>query len=81
MLFFFSRVQDMTCLNFKKSARGDTSKDGFDFEDQYYDVEHTGESIDTLIASKGEGTVDNDDSDKDLEANFKRERKNRKIIA
>ena len=49
----------------QKSARGYTSKDGSDFKDQHYDVEHTGESIDIPIASRGEGIVEDDDSDQD----------------
>jgi len=54
------------------SARGNTSKDGSYLEDQDYVVKHTGESIDTLVASRGEDIVENDDSDQDSEANFKR---------
>ena len=55
----------------KKSARGNTSKDGSNFEDQDYDVERTSKYIDTPIASRGKGIVENDDSDQDSEANFK----------
>ena len=55
----------------KKSARGNTSKDGSDFKDQDHNVEHTEKSIDTPIANRGEGTVQNDDSNQDSEANFK----------
>jgi len=56
----------------KKSAWGNTSKDRSDFEDQDYDVEHTDELIDTPVASRGEGIIENDDSDQDSKANFKR---------
>jgi len=56
----------------KKSTRGNTSKDGSDFEDQDYDVEHTVESINTAVVSRGEGIVENDDNGKDSKANFKR---------
>ena len=67
---------------FIKSARGNISKDGSDFEDRDDDVEHTGEFIDTPITSRGEDAVKNDDSDQDSEANFKRRgRKKRKIVA
>jgi len=67
---------------FKKSARGNISKDGSDFEDRDDDVEHTGEFIDTFVTSRGEGVVENDDSDQDSKANFKRRgRKKRKIVA
>ena len=59
----------------KKSAGGDNSMDGSDFEDQDYDVEHIGEFIDTHVASRGEGIIKNDDSDQDSEANFKRRRR------
>jgi len=67
---------------FKKSARGNISKDGSDFKDRDDDVEHTGEFIDTPVASTGEGVIENDNSDQDSEANFKRYgRKKRKIVA
>ena len=62
-LLFFSIVQRHDSSKSKKSARGNTSKDGSYFEDQDYDVEHIGKSIDSPIASRGEGTVENDDSD------------------
>ena len=66
----------------KKSARGNTSKDRTDFEDQDDDIKHTDEFIDIPIASRGEGIVENDDTDQDSEANFKRRgRKKCKIIA
>ena len=67
---------------FKKSARDNISKDGSDFEDRDDDVEHTGEFIDTPIASRGEDIIENDDSDQDSEANLKRcGRKKCKIVA
>ena len=56
----------------KKNRRGNTSKDGSDFEDQDSDVERTGEYLDTPAADRGGDTIDNDDSDQDSEANFKR---------
>ena len=66
----------------KKNAKGNISKDGSDLEDRDDDVEHTGEFIDTPVASKGEGVVETDDSDQDSETNFKRRgRKKRKIVA
>jgi len=56
----------------KKKRRGNTSNDGSDFEDQDSDVERTGEPLDTPIGDRGGKTIDNDDSDQDSEANFKR---------
>ena len=65
----------------KKNTRGNTSKDGSDFENQDYDIEHTGEYIDTPVASRAEGIIENDDSYCDLRANFKRRgRKKGKIF-
>jgi len=65
----------------KKSTGGNPLKVGSDFEDQDYDVEHIGEFIDTSVASRRDDIIENDDSDKDLEANFKHPRcKKRKII-
>ncbi|KAJ8435025.1 hypothetical protein Cgig2_013675 [Carnegiea gigantea] len=55
----------------KKSRRGNTSKDGSDFEDQDSDAERTGESLDTTVADRGGDIIDSDDSDQDSEANFK----------
>ena len=67
---------------FKKSARGNISKNGSDFQDRDDDVEHTGKFIDTPVASRGEGVVENDDGDQDSEANFKRRgHKKCKIVA
>ena len=80
LLFFSSAGHDPS--KSKKSVRGNTSKDGSYFEDQDYDVEYTGKSIDTLVANRGDGIVENDDSDQDSEVNFKRHgRKKRKIVA
>ncbi|KAJ8430754.1 hypothetical protein Cgig2_009059 [Carnegiea gigantea] len=46
----------------KKNRRGNTSKDGSDFEDQDSKVERIGESLDTPITNRGGDTIDNDDS-------------------
>jgi len=55
----------------KKNTRGHTSKEGSNFEDQDSDVERT-ESLDTPIADQGGDAIENDDSDQDSEAKFKR---------
>ena len=47
----------------KKNTRGNTSKEGSDFEDQDSDVERTDESLDTPIANRGGDIVENDNSD------------------
>ena len=53
----------------------------YDFEDHNYDAERTGESLDAPIADRGGDTIDNDDSDQDSEANFKRHgHKKRKTV-
>jgi len=57
---------------FKKSTRGNILKDGSDFKEWDDDVEHTGEFIDTPVACRWEGIVENDDSHQDSEVNFKR---------
>jgi len=49
-LLRYSAGHDLS--KFEKSARGNISKDGCDFEDRDDDVEHTGEFIDTPVVRR-----------------------------
>jgi len=55
----------------KKNRRGNTSKDGSYFKDQDSDVERIEDLLILLLLIEGDN-IDNDDSDQDSEANFKR---------
>ena len=66
-----------------KNTRGNSSKEGPDFEDQDYDAERTDKSLDTPIIDQGSNTAKNVDSDQASEANFEhhRHKKCKTVIA